>query len=381
MTRGKPDFFLLLIVFALIGFGLVMVFSSSYYVALTETNDSYYYFKRQLIAAALGLLALFVAMNVKFTVYRKWMGPMLLLAIILLIAVFFMPEIKGARRWIMIPESSFRFQPSELAKIIAIMYAAHIFSKRQDKLESFWHGTFPPLVVIGGLFMLIVLEPHYSSALMLFISCMAVIFCSRARIRHLLILAALSVPVLITTLLLKGYRLTRLEAFRDPFADQLDDGFQIVQSLYAIAPGGWTGVGLGNSIQKMHYLPEAHTDFIFSIVAEELGFIGSGFLILLYFLFIFRGIIIALRAPNQFGFLLAMGLVSLLGIQVFINIAVATAIIPVTGVPLPFISYGGTSLLISTIISGILLNISRYRLPRKKNDKPAPVMQRSVTNP
>lgn len=370
MTRGKPDFFLLLIVFLLVGFGLVMVFSSSYYVALAnpKIGDSYFYFKRQLAAAVIGLITLFIAMNIKFTAYRKLVAPLLILSVILLIAVFFMPAFNGAHRWIVLP-GDFRFQPSEIAKLTALMYAAHIFSKKQDRLDSFWRGIFPPLLVIGTLFVLILREPHYSSALMLFVSCMAIVFCSRARLRHLLMLAAASVPVLITALMLKGYRLTRLETFLDPFADKMGDGFQTVQSLYAIAPGGWSGVGLGNSIQKMFYLPEAHTDFIFSIIAEELGFIGSSFLIVLYFLFIFRGIVIALRSPNQFGFLLAIGLVSLLGIQVFLNIAVATALIPVTGVPLPFISYGGTSLLISMAISGVLLNISRYRLPRKQSKK------------
>lgn len=370
MTRGKPDFLLLLIVFLLVGFGLVMVFSASYYIALTntESGDSYYYFKRQLLAAGLGLFVLFIAMNFKFTTYRKLVAPLLLICVILLIAVFFTPEIKGAKRWILLP-GGFQFQPSELAKIVAILYAAHIFSKKHDRLDSFWRGLFPPLVVIGTLFVLIVLEPHFSSAFMLFASSMVVVFCSRARIRHLLILAAASVPVLIGFLMLRGYRLTRLETFFDPFADRLDDGFQTVQSLYAIAPGGWSGVGLGNSMQKMLYLPEAHTDFIFSIIAEELGFIGSSFLIFLYFLFVFRGIVIALRAPNQFGFLFAIGLVSLLGIQAFLNIAVATALIPVTGVPLPFVSYGGTSLLMNMAISGILLNISRYRLPHKQHKK------------
>lgn len=369
---------LLFIVFSLVGFGLVMVFSSSYYVALTETDDSYFFFKRQLVAAVLGLLALIVVMNVKFTLYRKLIAPMLIVTVILLIAVFFMEERGGAHRWIILP--GFQFQPSEIAKITAIMYAAYIFSKKQDKLDSFWRGLFPPLMIIGGLFVLIVLEPHYSSAFMLFTACMAVVFCSRARLRHLFMLAVISVPILIGFLLLRGYRLTRLETYLDPFADKMGDGFQIVQSLYAIAPGGWSGVGLGNSIQKMLYLPEAHTDFIFSIVAEELGLIGCSFLIVLYFLFLWRGMMIALRSPHQFGFLLAIGLVTLLGIQVFLNIAVATALIPVTGVPLPFVSYGGTSLLISMVISGILLNISRYRVPRKQSKKGDPAVSSTTTS-
>lgn len=378
MTRGKPDFLLLFTVFLLVGFGLVMVFSSSYYIAMTETDDSYFYFKRQLAAAVLGLFALFFAMNVKFTLYRKLMAPMLVVTVVLLIAVFFMEERGGAHRWIILP--GFQFQPSELAKITAVVYAAYIFSKKQDRLDSFWRGLFPPLTIIGGLFLLIVLEPHFSSAFMLFVSCMAVVFCSKARLRHLFLLAVLSVPVLIGFLLLRGYRLTRLETYLDPFADKMGSGFQTVQSLYAIAPGGWSGVGLGNSIQKMLYLPEAHTDFIFSIIAEELGFIGSSGLIFLYLLFIWRGIVIALRSPNQFGFLLAIGLVTLIGIQAFLNIAVATALIPVTGVPLPFISYGGTSLLMCMAISGILLNISRYKVPRKQRKKGDATREAIMTN-
>lgn len=364
MTRGKPDFFLLLIVFSLIGFGLVMVFSSSYYVALTKTNDSYYYFKRQLVWAVIAVIVLFIVMNTRFTVYRKLIAPLLLVTIALLIAVFYMPEIKGAHRWISL--GGFSFQPSELAKLTAIIYAAHMFSKKQDRLHDLRRGLLPPLLVIGLFFFLIVIEPHFSSALLLFCACLSIVFCARTRIRHLLILAALSVPVLVGALFLKGYRINRIDTYADPFADSLGSGYQIVHSLYAIAPGKWFGVGLGNSIQKLLYLPEAHTDFIFSIVAEELGFVGSCYLIFLYVALITRGIFIALRAPNQFGFFLAIGFITLIGVQTFLNIGVATALLPVTGVPLPFVSYGGSALLVNAAMAGILLNISRYRVPRKR---------------
>lgn len=363
MSRGKPDFILMFILLSLIGFGLVMVFSSSFYFGLSEKGDSYYYFKRQLAYAVLAVIALVVCMNINYKAYRKLLGLLFFLTVILLITVFFMPPTNGARRWIYL--GSFSFQPSEIARVTAVMYAAHIFSKKQDRLQDFWRGLLPPLIVIGLLFLLIVFEPHFSSALILFCACTAIVFCAGVKKQHLFFLGAASVPILIGFLLLKGYRVTRLHTFLDPFATSSDQGFQTVQSLYAIAPGGWTGVGLGNSIQKMLYLPEAHTDFIFSIIAEELGFLGSCLLILFYFALFYRGLVIALRAPDQFGLLLAVGLVTLVGVQVVLNIAVATALVPVTGVTLPFISYGGTSLVINAAIGGILLNISRHRVTKQ----------------
>lgn len=362
MVRGKPDFWLMFFTFLLLGFGLVMVFSASYYEGWTEFNDSYYFFKRQLTWAGLGLILFFTLSNVPFTLYRRYVGRILLGCVILLLLVF-MPvigvEANGASRWIQI--GPLTIQPSELAKLGLLIYTASIMTKKQPHLDSFKRGLLPPLIVIGLVCSLVLIEPHYSATVIIFTSCMVVIFCAGARIRHLFALALAAVPLLIMVLYLADYRIDRLEAAYDPWKDPNDTGYQIIQSLYAIGPGGLSGRGLGNGIQKLAYLPEAHTDFIFAIIAEELGFFGGIFLILLFVALIMRGIRASLLVPDPFGTLLGIGLVTSFAIQVLFNLAVVTAILPVTGVPLPLISYGGSSLLINMASLGILLNISRYR--------------------
>ena len=369
MVRGKPDFWLMFFTFVLLGFGLVMVFSASYYEGWTEFNDSYYFFKRQMTWAGLGLVLFFTFANIPFTLYRRYVGWILLACLILLVMVF-VPfigvEANGASRWIQI--GPLTIQPSELTKLGMIIYTASIMTKKQPHLDNFARGLLPPLIVIGLVCFLIMIEPHYSATIIILASCMVVIFCAGARIRHLLLLGLVSVPVLIMVLYLADYRIERLEAAYDPWKDPNDTGYQIIQSLYAIGPGGLAGRGLGNGIQKLAYLPEAHTDFIFAIIAEELGFFGCLFLILLFVAVILRGIRASLIVPDPFGTLLGIGLVSSIAIQALLNLAVVTAILPVTGIPLPLISYGGSSLIINMASLGILLNISRYRPdPRRKN--------------
>lgn len=362
MVRGKPDFWMILIIFTLTGFGLVMVFSASYYDGLTNHNDSYYYFKRQLLWACLAIVVFFTISNVPYPYYQKRVGLILLCSMTLLILVF-VPGIgvylNGSDRWIQL--GPIGFQPSELAKISAIIYTASIMTKKQNYLHQFKRGLLPPLIVLGMFCFLIVMEPHFSSTVILLISCLTVIFCSGARIKHLFWLAVSGIPVLVAVMLAQPYRMDRWSILLDPWKDPTDKGYQTIQSLFAIGPGGLAGKGLGNSIQKLAYLPMSQTDFIFAIVAEELGFIGSTCLILLFIFFILRGIRIALQAPDQFGTLLGIGIVTMFSIQALFNLGVVTAILPVTGVPLPFISYGGSSLVISMLGAGILLNISRYR--------------------
>ncbi|GAA5344600.1 cell division-specific peptidoglycan biosynthesis regulator FtsW [Planifilum fimeticola] len=369
MVRGKPDFWLMFFTFLLLGFGLVMVFSASYYEGWTEFNDSYYFFKRQLARAGLGLILFFTFANIPFTLYRRHVGWILLGCVILLVLVF-VPvigvEANGASRWIQI--GPLTIQPSELAKLALLIYTASIMTKKQPYLDNFTRGLLPPLIVIGLVCSLIMIEPHYSATIIILISCMVVIFCAGARIRHLLMLGLVAVPVLIMVLYLADYRIERLEAAYDPWKDPNDTGYQIIQSLYAIGPGGLSGRGLGNGIQKLAYLPEAHTDFIFAVIAEELGFFGGVFLILLFVALILRGIRASLIVPDQFGTLLGIGLITTIAIQALFNLAVVTAILPVTGVPLPLVSYGGSSLLINMASLGILLNISRYRPDPSRKD-------------
>ncbi|OYD07708.1 putative lipid II flippase FtsW [Paludifilum halophilum] len=362
MVRNKPDFWMIFIIFALTGFGLVMVFSASYYTGLTNHDDSYYYFKRQLFWAALGLIVFFSVSNIPYTLYRKRVGWIVLGSFFILLLVF-VPGIgvylNGSHRWVEL--GPIGFQPSELAKIGALIYTASIMTKKQDCLHQFKRGLLPPLIVIGIFCTLIVIEPHYSSTVILLLSCLTVIYCAGARIKHLLWLGLTGLPVMIALMMIKSYRIDRIAVLFDPWKDPTDNGYQMIQSLFAIGPGGLTGKGLGNSIQKLAYLPMAQTDFIFAIIAEELGFIGGSLLVLMFVFLIIRGVKISLRAPDSFGNLLGIGIISMFSIQALFNLGVVTAVLPVTGVPLPFISYGGTSLVISMLAAGILLNISRYR--------------------
>jgi cell division protein FtsW len=361
MQRTKPDFWLILLTFILVGYGLVMVFSTSYYKGIIDYQNAYYFFNKQLIFAAIGLVLFFIFSNIPYYWYRKHIGKLLLLSLAMLIFVLITAdEINGAKRWVSF--GFFSFQPSEFVKIVMLIYTASIMVKKQTILGNFKKTILPPLTVIGIFCGLLVIQPHYSATVIIFSSCIIIIFCAGVKLRQLLLLASAGIPVLIGVLFLDQYRIDRVMTMLNPFSDPQNNGYQVIYSLYAIGPGGITGVGLGNSIQKMAYLPEAHTDFIFSIIAEELGFIGAGLLIVLFAIYVIRGVRIALQAKDLFGMLLGIGIVSLFAIQVIFNLGVATALLPVTGVPLPFISYGGSSLMLQLTATGILLNISRHRV-------------------
>ncbi|MFD1396946.1 putative lipid II flippase FtsW [Kroppenstedtia eburnea] len=385
MSRGKPDFWLMFIIFLLTGFGLVMVFSASYYEGLVKHGDSYYYFKRQLIWALGSVLLFFVISNIPYTLYRKYVGAILLGSLALLVLVFIPGlgmNVNGATRWIQL--GPIGFQPSELAKLGAIIYTASIMVKKRESLHHFKQGLLPPLIVLGLFCGLIVLEPHFSSTVILLGSCLTIIFCAGARFKHLLLLGAAGIPFIVWIMTSEDYRVMRLLIFRNPWKDPSGDGFQTIQSLFAIGPGGLLGKGLGNSIQKLAYLPMSQTDFIFAIIAEELGFIGGTLLILLYIAFVIRGIRIALQAPDSFGMLLGIGIVTMFSLQTLFNLGVVTAMLPVTGVPLPFISYGGSSLLMCMLAAGILLNISRHRVPQtsqKQSERKGARHLRPITSP
>ncbi|SDW12652.1 cell division-specific peptidoglycan biosynthesis regulator FtsW [Marininema mesophilum] len=380
--RGKPDFWMMLIIFLLTGFGLVMVFSSSYYDGLTKHADSYYFFKKQLSWSVIALILFFVIANVPYTFYQKKVGLILLGSLFLLLLVYIpgiSDHLNGASRWIRIGPVG--FQPSELAKIAAIIYTAAIMTKKQSHLHNFKRGLLPPFIILGLFSALIVSEPHFSSMVILLVSCMTVMFIAGARMKHLLLLLSTGIPVLVYIMLMEPYRLKRWSAVFDPWQNPTSGGFQIIQSLFAIGPGGLMGKGLGNSIQKLAYLPMAQTDFIFSIIAEELGFIGGVVLIALYIAFILRGIRIAVRAPDLFGHLLGIGIVTMFAIQTLFNLGVVTAMLPVTGIPLPFISYGGTSLVICMMAAGILMNISRYQTTPSSQKQTSPTNRSNRKRP
>ncbi|HKL75007.1 MAG TPA: stage V sporulation protein E [Halanaerobiales bacterium] len=358
-NKNKPDFIILLTVMSLLMIGLIMVFSASSIRSFNIFGSSFHFFKRQLMTAGLGLIAMIITMNIDYHLYKKFSKLILFLTFFLLIIVL-IPGIGqfrgGSRRWIDL--GFFGFQPSGVAKLGIVIYFSHYLSKKRDKLNDFINGLLPVLIILGLTFLLILLEPDLGTAITIALSAFTLIFVAGARILHITILGFSGVLAILYFIYSSDYRRERFTAFLDPWEDPLDSGYHIIQSLLALGTGGFFGVGIGNSKQKFLYLPEPGTDFIFAVLGEELGFVGVFIVISLYLLFFWRGIRIAHRAPDVFGSLLAIGITSMIIIQVFINIGVVSATIPVTGITLPFISYGGSSLLIMLSGVGILLNIS-----------------------
>lgn len=358
---GSPDYILFYSVLALLGMGVVMVYSASAVSANVNFNDSYYFLKRQMIWAALGLAAMGFTMNVDYHVWQKFAKPILYFTIFLL-ALVLIPGmgkvVNGARRWL--GAGSFYIQPSEIAKLSMVLFMAFNLTKYQDRLKSFGKGLLPQLLILLLIFGLILKEPDLGTALSIAGTVFVLFFIAGAKLLHLGSLAAAGVAGVTAAVLMEPYRLKRLIAFSDPWADPLDTGYHIIQSLYAIGSGGLFGVGLGRSREKFLYLPEPHTDFIFSILGEELGLIGTITVLILFFLFAWRGLKIAMSAADIYGSILATGLTTMILLQALMNIAVVTASMPVTGIPLPFLSFGGSALIFTLAGVGILLNVSRH---------------------
>ncbi len=369
--QGQFDFILFIDVLIMLAFGLIMVLSASSPKALSESGNSYKYVQTQAISAVAGIFAMILISKINYKFWGKLYRPIYVISIILLFAVL-IPKIghsaNGATRWIKITES-LTFQPSEIVKVGMIIFFSRYFTENIDKMGKFWHGFFIPLLYVAPIILiLVVVQSHLSAAGVIGIIVCILMLMAGTKIRYFLTAGLAGAGALgaglyfASKFLNKGsYRFGRVETFLDPWSDPTDKGFQIVQSLYAIGSGGLFGVGLGNSTQKYLYLPEPQNDFIFAIIAEELGFIGCLVVIILFGIFIWRGVVIAMKARDTFGSLVAIGITSLIGIQALINIAVVTSSMPNTGMPLPFFSYGGTALLILLCTVGILLNISRYQ--------------------
>lgn len=360
-TKTKsPDFVIFFSIITLLGVGIVMVFSASAVSAYVHFNDSYYFLKRQLIWAIVGLAVMIFFMQLDYHIWRKWAKPAFCLTLISLVLVL-VPGIgkvvNGARRWI--DFRVFALQPSEIAKLAMVLYMGETLTRQQDRITNFTKGMLPHLVTLVLVFGLILLEPDLGTALAIGGTVFLMFFASGAKISHLGSLVGLSICGIITAIFAEPYRMRRITAFMNPWDDPLDTGYHIIQSLYALGSGGLFGLGLGRSREKFLYLPEPHTDFIFAVLGEELGFIGTVTVIALFFLFAWRGYKIAISAPDTFGSVLAAGLTTMISLQAMMNIAVVTASMPVTGIPLPFISYGGSALLFTMAGVGILLNISR----------------------
>ncbi|MBD8839727.1 putative lipid II flippase FtsW [Paenibacillus sp. CFBP 13594] len=406
--RGTPDFQLLILTLLLVGFGLVMVFSSSSSIAIASerfNNDALYFTKKQLMWAIIGLFGMFFAMNIRFNKYKKLYAPFFLFTTVLLLIVLVAgKKVNGARSWIEIV--GFSLQPAEFAKIAIILYLSALITKKGEKFRVFKTGYFPVLFIVGFIAGLIMLQPDFGTTFILVSTCGLLIYAGGASMKH--ILGSILLVVLggalafgvnslfssaspsdatnTTTAVTaeQNYKIGRIQAFLDPLSDINGGSLNLYRSLVAIGDGGMTGSGIGQGTMKLHYLPNAYNDFIFSVIGEELGFIGSALFLLVYLYFIWRGIIVSLRCPDPFGTLVGIGIMGLIAIQAFINIGGVTQTIPVTGVTLPFISYGGTSLFVMMVAMGILLSISRTNnldVIKEEKTKSVTVQTQTRTSP
>ena len=368
--NNSVDFTLVITVLLLLSLGLVMVLSASSPTALQKYDKIYYFFVRQLIFAVLGLFGMYFISKIDYRIYQKFYKHAWILSIILLISVFaFGSDSHGAKRWIYITKS-LSFQPSEIVKFLIIIFYGGILVKDRDDLGKFWKGLVKHILFLVPIIALLLLEPHVSTSMVIIITCCIMMIMAGCKFWQFLVSGIVAVGGIgsIATVLYMAsakfqekfqYIVTRFITFTDPWKDATGDGWQIIQSLYAIGSGGLFGAGLGESKQKYLYLSEPHNDFIFSIIAEELGFVGCILVFVLFAVFIWRGVLIAMKAPDMFGSLVAVGITSLVGVQAIINVAVVTSSMPVTGMQLPFFSYGGTALFILLCEVGVLLSISR----------------------
>ena len=357
----RPDTWLFGAAIVLLSVGVVMVYSASAIVASERFHDPYFFLKKQVFWALLGALCLWLALRLDYRRLEGLVVPLLLVAGVLLVLVLVPPigqAINGTRRWIRLGPVS--FQPAELAKLALVVYLAAFLARRRDVLGDFRRGLLPPLAVAGVLAGLVLAQPDLGSCLTLVALTFALLYLAGGRVRHLALVLAPALPVLALAIWVAPYRLRRITAFLDPWSDPRGSGFQIIQSWLAFGNGGLLGQGIGGSRQKLFYLPEAHTDFIFAIVGEELGLVGALAIVGLFVVLAWRGLRIGLRAPEPFGAYLALGITLLIATQAIVNLGVVTGLLPTKGLPLPFVSFGGSALLVTMLATGVLLNISQH---------------------
>lgn len=370
MKRGNEQW-ILLIALSLAMLGLLMVFSSSLVVTASSPefgSDPYFFLRRQGIYFVMGLVGLWLAGRIDLEKWRHLLSlPFLGFTIGLLILVMLVgPEVNGARRWLMI--GSFQFQPAELAKLAMIFYMADFLTRRGEKVQQF-SRLLPALCLFGITLVLIEREPDLGTAVVVAGIFIAMLFCSGGNLSHLWGMAGMGFLVGVAAVATKPYRLRRITSFMNPDADPLGDGYHAIQSLLAIGSGGWVGRGLGASHQKFKYLPEAHTDYIFAILGEELGLVGTVCVVLLFLALLYKGFQVALSCRRPYLRLVALGVSFQICFQAFINIGVVTALTPSKGIPLPFISYGGTSMIFSLFAVGILMNVARTNVALRESRK------------
>lgn len=360
------DIPLLLILLTLLAVGLICLFSASHVYANYYEGDSYFYIRKQAEFAILGLVLMFLISIIDYHVLHKLALPLMAVSGLLLIAVLAIPSSIGVHRWIYLPFIN-GFQPSELAKFAIILLFAHLISRKHKEMKTFRTGFLPFVTILGLTCALIVLEPHLSGTILVLLIGLVMMYVGGTRPLYIGLLLLGGAAVVIGLVLFKGYEADRIAVWLNPlgvFAEDRDQAWQTVQSLYAIGSGGLMGLGLGNSRQKHLFLPEPQNDFIFAIVCEELGFIGAAFILLLFALLVWRGIVIAMRARDKFGAMLAVGISAQIGIQVALNVGVVSNALPNTGIGLPFFSYGGSSMLMLLGEMGILMSVARQIRPK-----------------
>jgi len=366
MDKARGDRSLILLTLLLMVIGLVMIYSASAVLAGRQYGDSLFFFKRQMLWALVGLIAMGIVSRVPYEVWNRTALPLVLVTAILL-GLVLIPgigiELNGSRRWFRL--GPLTLQPSEAARLCAVIYLARYLMKKRNRLDDFFRDFLPPMIVIGILLALIMGESDLGTAAVLGLVAGLMLFIGGARWRHLWVMGLLAAPVLYGMIMKIGYRRQRWMAFLDPWRDPTDTGFQMIQSFLALGGGGPVGMGLGEGRQKLFFLPYPHTDFIFAVIGEELGLLGTLSVLVLFGMLAWRGLSISLRAPDPFGRHLAFGLTMMIIVQAMVNMAVVTGLLPTKGLTLPFLSYGGSSLVANLAAVGILWNISRNASPER----------------
>ena len=363
-----PFFIILMLILVV---GLISLFSASHaYSYYWNDGDSFFYIKRQLMFALLGLVTMLIVSTVDYHILHRFAIPLMLVSLVLLVIAYVMPSSTGVHRWIRF--GGLQFQPSEVAKFALILLFAHLISINHKKMKSFVVGFLPFMLVLGITCGLVFIEPHLSGTILLLVIGIVMMYIGGTRLAYLLGTLGLGGAAAVYMIFGKGYELDRINVWLDPlgqYAVNRNEAWQTVQSLYAIGSGGLMGQGLGNSRQKHLFLPEPHNDFIFSVICEEMGFVGAVLVIVLFALLVWRGILIGMKSPDKFGSMLAIGLTVQIGIQAVMNIAVVTNTIPNTGISLPFFSYGGTSLVMLLAQMGVVLSVSRHTVGMRRSDE------------
>jgi cell division protein FtsW len=361
VARFHYDSVLLAVLLFLLAWGTVMIYSTSAVYAEIRYDNSYFFLQRHLMHLVLGIGAMSFCMFLPYRRWRDWL-PLLMLGMMVMLVMVLIPgighEVKGGRRWLRL--SGIGIQPAELLKIVLVIYTASYLERKQAHMQSFARGVAPVVIVTGAYLLLVLLQPDFGTVVLISATMMLMLYVGGMRTWHLAACLTVAGGLGAALVATQAYRMRRILAFLDPWKDPLDSGFQIIQSFIAIGTGGWLGRGLGESRQKLFFLPDAHTDFIFAILSEELGFLWVCLLVLLFALFLWRGYWIAWHAPDTFAKFLAFGCTTVLSLQVIFNLFVVTGLLPTKGLPLPFISAGGSALLMALSGTGILLNISHH---------------------